>query len=63
MKADLEPPLRFAVTGVQNARDYLNRLPEGVELEMALTFMESAIFWINAYAAEKDVEILPSMKT
>ena len=66
MKADLEPPLRFAVAGATNAIEYIDRLPrlEGHDhIASAIMAFEAAIEHLRAHAEKADIDLRESMQT
>jgi hypothetical protein len=66
MKSDQEPLLRFAVTGIEQAINHIDRLPGG-ECDSALDLFRhharEAIHELRAWAKVNDIEIRESMKT
>lgn len=58
-----EPALRMAVTGIQNARQYADRLPEGDALIDALEAMDEAVACLRWYATVEGIDLHDSMPT
>lgn len=64
--SDVEPLLRFGVTGIQNAMNQVNRLPSTEHdrvIDQANHHMHEAINLLRQWARVNEVEIRESMHT
>lgn len=61
---ELEPYLRMAISNINNAADYIRRVPGSSQAKLAaLNDMDKAIKHIQSLAEKKKVQLRESMKT
>lgn len=64
MKYDVdEPLLRFAITNLDSAKDYVDRLPSDELLSSAVKKMQLAIEFLQEWAQQNGIELREGMKT
>lgn len=63
--SEKEVMLRFAVSSIRSAQDYLIRLPHDPadDLAEAVGLMEEVLYWIHEWAEKQEIEIKDSMPT
>lgn len=64
--SEVEPAIRMAISGINVAKGYVERLPEDSPndlMKMALDCMDVAIDYLRQYAAFENVPLRDYMKT